>query len=96
MLKVGDAAEAAVKMPALEKKHHGFETLIFRTLRSSVRKYCLGTMSESSALSAVLRRRRVRNMSVVRAIPLAKSASTQGTLTHIVSATGNHRLSHVR
>jgi hypothetical protein len=56
MLKVGDVAEAGVLMPALSgQKHHGFETQIFRTLRNSVRKYCLCTMSESYALSAVLK-----------------------------------------
>jgi hypothetical protein len=36
------------------------------------------------------KRRRVRNMSVMQAIPLARSASAQVTLTHIVLATGNH------
>jgi hypothetical protein len=63
---------------AAREERHGFEN-IFRTLRNSVRKYCLGTMSESFALSAVLRRRRVRNMSVVQASPLARSASAQVT-----------------
>jgi hypothetical protein len=32
----------------------------------------------------------------VQAIPLERSASPPGISTHIVSATGNHHLSHVR
>jgi hypothetical protein len=65
---------------------------IFHIPKTSAKRYLPGITPESFAQSAVLRRRKARNMSVLLATQHAKSASALVTMTRIVWPIGSHPL----
>jgi hypothetical protein len=99
ILLVGDVAEVAAPPPELlEQKlgNRGSATQIFRIPRNSAKFFCPGTIQGSYAPSAVIIRRKVRNMFALLMAPLARSASALVTLTRIVSPIRNSRQRHAR
>jgi hypothetical protein len=89
---------APTPTPTQEQKlgNLGSETRIFHIPRNSANRFWSGTTQESFAPSAVIIRRKVRNMLALLVIPRAKSASALVTLTRIVLPIGSHHQRHAR